>query len=184
MYLKRNPTTGDFLGSIPEVASTIVALGSRGWLREAAQVVGVNRMLGKGEGIWGCFLFCRRFSPFWLGISVVKIAFGFFPVKSRRDAECKPHRWDPLKLMSKVIRTAWWSCFGGFDYVHRYIMNYIYIWLPLLRLSGWMSYIVIYLLYDFDMTWDYRRMMVMMFILIFSPHSTAQFVGQSSSVLT
>lgn len=129
MYLKRNPTTGDFLGSIPEVASTIVALGSRGWLREAAQVVGVNRMLGKGEGIWGCFLFCRRFSPFWLGISVVKIAFGFFPVKSRRDAECKPHRWDPLKLMSKVIRTAWWSCFGGFDYVHRYIMNYIYIYI-------------------------------------------------------
>ena len=76
MYLKRNPTTGDFLGSIPEVASTVVALGSRGWLREAAQVVGVNRMLGK------CFLFCRcfslrvenrpAFSPFWLGISVVK----------------------------------------------------------------------------------------------------------------
>lgn len=44
----------EVFGSIPEVASTVVALGSRGWLREAAQVVGVNWMLGKGEGIWGC----------------------------------------------------------------------------------------------------------------------------------
>ena len=87
MYLKRNPTTGDFLGSIPEVASTVVALGSRGWLREAAQVA-LGKCLKRedckreGEGIWGCFLFCRcfslrvenrpAFSPFWLGISVVK----------------------------------------------------------------------------------------------------------------
>lgn len=71
------------------------------------------------------------------------------------------------------------------NYIYIYMApTYIYIYRYIFGLSGWMSYIVIYLLYDFDMTWDYCRMMVMMFILIFSPHSTAQFVGQSSSVLT
>ncbi len=44
----------------PEVASTVVALGSRGWLREAAQVDDENVWNGKipweGDGILGIFV--------------------------------------------------------------------------------------------------------------------------------
>ena len=42
----------------PEVASTVVALGSRGWLREAAQVddENVGKIPWEGDGILGIFV--------------------------------------------------------------------------------------------------------------------------------